>query len=777
MQVGGKKDDPEKQQDGDGEGERKWPRGHSYADYSWTWPDDPKKSKDWPANHDASISENWPADGDKTITWPPNHDPDFSKTWPPEHGSKLSATWPERHNGKISVKWPGDPKKTQGWPPDHDADFSATWPPGHNVEISAEWPTDPARTREWPRDHRDDFSLHWPKDPGKRKGWPPDHTVQISKTWPDDPGQRKEWPPNHEMNWTAAWPPQHDAERSAAWPEPDDTDGWPANHIAGISKRWPRDPEKRKGWPPDHEMRNSDTWPVDPDKRKGWPRNHRNKTSKKWPDDPKKTEHWSPNHKPEFSEHWPGDHYWDFSDGWPQDPDMTKDWPANHRTEDSIKNFGWPWIHAMEISEKWPLDPEKRKGWPGNHRVRISRKWPEDPEGRKQWPPDHKPGFSETWPKDHTSDISVEWPDDRDRTENWPPNHRKADSLSEGPGRKDEDEEEQGERGGSEEVGGSHVSHEHTDSLKLALAEPIDFDHMERTFLQVISALGKEVTIRPTENYLYFRLGPDERIWGNINLSPPARDEGIVSFAYYKFNPAPRGPNDFEKRHMLLGPRDGVRLSRLGPFRYALSYRRRRVVFNLNRVAQVPPSLFKPGPSEKWLQNTRDEAGLDFHLLFNTTTSSFLWVLNETQRQREEWITVDAGILLGKRTAYVFFVDRAYQGRKILVGVEVNNIKQNNYYDGPFDQLADNYITARTSLAPYIEKAYPYTRGEIDRYGRFKRDAGSRVAITPYLEYRTLREVVERVRRCERELSGDEFYLGITYDAKRGVRARRTQKS
>ena len=58
----------------------------------------------------------------------------------------------------------------------------------------------------------------------------------------------------------------------------------------------------------------------------------------------------------------------------------------------------------------------------------------------------------------------------------------------------------------------------------------------------------------------------------------------------------------------------------------------------------------------------------------------------------------------------------------------------NNYFDGPFDQLPDNFIEGDLLQKALIE-SQPLLKGKIGRLGHF--DDGSRVAITPYGYYRT----------------------------------------
>ena len=76
----------------------------------------------------------------------------------------------------------------------------------------------------------------------------------------------------------------------------------------------------------------------------------------------------------------------------------------------------------------------------------------------------------------------------------------------------------------------------------------------------------------------------------------------------------------------------------------------------------------------------------------------------------------------------------------------------NNYYDGPFDQLADNYVD-ETHISEYMIMASPGLRDRLDKYGYFMdRDGSSRLAISPYYAYfseQALKTYVEKVRTSE----------------------------
>jgi hypothetical protein len=90
-------------------------------------------------------------------------------------------------------------------------------------------------------------------------------------------------------------------------------------------------------------------------------------------------------------------------------------------------------------------------------------------------------------------------------------------------------------------------------------------------------------------------------------------------------------------------------------------------------------------------------------------------------------------IQIGKRTGFAFYRDR---NRKILIGVDERQSWLNTYFDGPFDQLPDNFIEGET-LRDAIVAADPSAKGRIDRLGHFA-DGSGRYLIHPYLPYRQI---------------------------------------
>jgi len=285
------------------------------------------------------------------------------------------------------------------------------------------------------------------------------------------------------------------------------------------------------------------------------------------------------------------------------------------------------------------------------------------------------------------------------------------------------------------------------ESLIAGLNRTLPLDDTMAIFETVFAELPVQATVYPTENYYYFHFAANGRTYsGNFRLSPDARAEGRLHFAYFDTS-APMG-----FKHLYLGDEHGVRFSRAGPSRYAVSYGGKTVTFLINHVPQEPPELLSVRASERFVGRSIDESGLAFLLLYDSETKGFAWVLDETGPVRPQFGPLSNELLLDGRTYFVFY-DEAELDRRVLIGVRHENIAQNNIYDGPFDQLPDNYLDA-SDFSAYVLEAYPGLRGMVNERGEVP-GGETRLAVTPYRMYLDLQELVSWVEGCRMGAGGD----------------------
>jgi hypothetical protein len=257
-------------------------------------------------------------------------------------------------------------------------------------------------------------------------------------------------------------------------------------------------------------------------------------------------------------------------------------------------------------------------------------------------------------------------------------------------------------------------------------------------FAFVIDGLPERVKVYPTENYYYFSfLHNGVPYAGNIRLDASNRDEGKVSFGYFEEYGAWKP--DVAVTFRLLDRSNGVVLEKVDRFLYRLTYGGKSVLFELNDLSAVKPP--KLAADEIFIGPICDDSAMRFFLLFNRRLKIFLYVLDETAPVPDAFLPLKRTdrILIGKRTAFAFYRDQRVD-RKILIGVYMNNIEANNYFDGPFDQLPDNFIEGEI-LRHAILAVDPSLKGKIDRFGG-SADGAERFMISPYLAYQKTDELM-----------------------------------
>jgi hypothetical protein len=290
-------------------------------------------------------------------------------------------------------------------------------------------------------------------------------------------------------------------------------------------------------------------------------------------------------------------------------------------------------------------------------------------------------------------------------------------------------------------------------------------------FRMVFGALAPVVRVYPTENYYYFRFDTRGReVWGNIRLDSEARDRGVIDFAYFFATNRPEKMEELlaGSEHASLGAADGVAVRRVRPLVYDVTFEKKTVRFELNDLPQTLPASMGTLPSEHFVERTFDDSGFQFVLLFDTKAADFRFVLDDEAPLPDVLVTLQDGLLLGRLSGFAFYDDRPRR-RKVLIAVDAENMKRNNSFDGPFDQLADNFVKDDTRKT-LMEKAYPYARGRIDRRGVFQGSEGNRLALTPYYTYSSLDDLRLFYSLNVRQQPDEQKLLSaLTHDYKKDV--------
>jgi len=287
----------------------------------------------------------------------------------------------------------------------------------------------------------------------------------------------------------------------------------------------------------------------------------------------------------------------------------------------------------------------------------------------------------------------------------------------------------------------------------------VRFEDPRSVFDYLFESLPPLAIVYPTATYYGYRftLGRHQ-VAGNLRFADA--DAGILHIGYVD-------QRDRSKvHHAALGAAEGVEVQRLAEGRYRVRHREREVEFQLAQRAlgcQGPPLLLA---EETCLSGVLDESGIPLKLLYDAGRAAFSFVLNEAIPRVAPLVPIEGTrgrYLLDRRTEFVFFADgRAH--RTLLVAVAARNVDANNDFDGPFDQVPPGLV-----LQEALEAAYPYLRWDpIDRHGRFLQRLGQRVAISPYLAYRSLDGAIAELRRREQGAALPAArWAALTYEPKR----------
>jgi len=276
------------------------------------------------------------------------------------------------------------------------------------------------------------------------------------------------------------------------------------------------------------------------------------------------------------------------------------------------------------------------------------------------------------------------------------------------------------------------------------LGDEIDF------FWHVFQLLPDVVIVYPSENYYYFETTCGGRvIRGNVRLDIKDRDSGIVHFAYYAVG-------GVEEHYKALSKQDLLHSRKILDLEYRLSFRGKDVLFKLHDIPQIPCSPMRV--DEESVGNLMDESGLGFMLLYSHGQKAFKFVLcHETPGSVPVNVTrIYGNMFVDERTGFTFYRDEHVK-RDRLIGVRVQGVRNNTYFDGPFDQLPENYLQG-DKLRVFIEEAYPGYIGQVDRFGAFIGTNNERVVISPYELY-VNREELTKTSVCDGVSGEDEFLL------------------
>ena len=281
----------------------------------------------------------------------------------------------------------------------------------------------------------------------------------------------------------------------------------------------------------------------------------------------------------------------------------------------------------------------------------------------------------------------------------------------------------------------------------------LDIKDAGAVFAFAFNSLPPDVRVYPTENYYYFSFyHAGIKFAGNMRLDAFDRDKGIMHFAY--FNQFTRWNEETTSEYRQLNKSDGVIIKQLGNLRYRVTFKDKSVVFHLNDLSDVRPPKGLISEAEEYIGPVYDESGMQFYLTYNKRSKLFHYILNQSSAVPDQFSVARSAdnVDIGGRTGFAFYKDK-FINRKILIGVYEGNSMVNNYFDGPFDQLPDNFLKGDQLQKALIDES-PELAGEIDRFGNT--DQGkSRVLVAPYM-YFTHESELSVFSQCAKKAGSDK---------------------
>jgi hypothetical protein len=299
-----------------------------------------------------------------------------------------------------------------------------------------------------------------------------------------------------------------------------------------------------------------------------------------------------------------------------------------------------------------------------------------------------------------------------------------------------------------------HTNQEMIDDL--LRPNDLDIKNPDAVFAAVFEQLAPKVTVYPTESYYYFTFQLNGINYaGNIRFDAADQFDGKVHFAYANEYAYWRKP--LEPVYKKMGSAEGVDFKQIDKFHYTIAYKGKTVEFELPDLSNVKPAPGMLRDDEIYLGPAWDESGVQFFLIFNKTAKAFMYLLNETPKvDLYDATKLSPAVTLGNRTSFAFYKDKLLN-RQILIGDFVGHTMLNDYFDGPFDQLPDNYVKG-TELRDAILEVEPRLKDQkADRYGADP-TGEFRYGITSYKYYGYINELKPIVDCAEKNTDPAIYY-------------------
>lgn len=270
---------------------------------------------------------------------------------------------------------------------------------------------------------------------------------------------------------------------------------------------------------------------------------------------------------------------------------------------------------------------------------------------------------------------------------------------------------------------------------------------------KILSNLPDENMVYPSEGYFYFGFVTNGKVYqGNLGFFIGENDSFNFSISE-KATPL----HQHYSNHLFsktIKESDGFKI-KTSQNEIQIRYGNAKKKFTLFNDFK---NDFSPCLNEEFLGTCFDESGIRFQLVFNQDSRSLYYVLDDTTPHHLQNYQLD--IYYDPRTQFAFFKDEICD-RFILIGVQQLNVKMNNWFDGPFDQLPDReFLHKKINLKKYLDPSF---QNEVDSLGIYISNRNNRVAICNYTEYNELIQLLKIRNEClAKSPSYDEFISSLT---------------
>ena len=255
---------------------------------------------------------------------------------------------------------------------------------------------------------------------------------------------------------------------------------------------------------------------------------------------------------------------------------------------------------------------------------------------------------------------------------------------------------------------------------------------------QLLSQIGSEANIYPSENYYYFTFNRAGSLFsGSLRLSSDRRDNGEIDYICYEAYRSWVQSGDEIRVIKHLSSVDDVTVEKLSPLSYMVEYGGLQTRFSLHQLDHTTAGS-KLLKNEIRVGRSQDESGAAFELIFNSTINDFYFLLDLTNGAPDQFVKSAPNTVISRRTGFVYYYNPTNE-RYLLVAVNRREAILNSPFDGPSDHLPENdYI--EIEFWDYVHKAYPDMIGKHTPGGTISAD-GMIFSIMPYRLYRQTGEL------------------------------------